>query len=126
MRYRRQVVEGRTRFLANHFFCRPGMVDSSRHHPGLLPTNLTVELLVQDITEPIAVLGSLSGDDLQNTSDYILDQFALVPLISAHESSRWSDSKRVIACNRGSIHRLQAAFYAGKLEVQRRKTVVRC
>jgi hypothetical protein len=35
-------------------------------------TNLADELLVQDITEPSAVLGSLSDDDLQAAYDHIL------------------------------------------------------
>jgi hypothetical protein len=85
-----------------------------------LLTNLADELLVQDITEPSAVLGSLPDDDLQAAYDHVLEQFALELLIGAHENSEWSDGKLVIAWNRANIHLLQAAFYAVKLEVQRR------
>ena len=91
-----------------------------------LLTHLADELLVYDITEPSAVLGSLSDDDLQVFYDAILEQFALELLIGAHENSEWSDGKLVIAGNRGNIHRLQAAFYAVKLECQRRNAVVVC
>ncbi len=76
-------------------------------------TNLTDELLAQDITEPSAVLGSLC--------DNILEQFALALLIGAQEHSDWLNGKLVIDANHGPIHLLQAAFYATKLEVQRRK-----
>ena len=90
-----------------------------------LLTHLSDELLVQDITEPSAVLGSLSDDELQAAYDFILERFALELLIGAHENSEWSDGKLVIAANLGPIHLLQAAFYAVKLEVQRRG-VQRC
>jgi len=86
-----------------------------------LLTNLADELLVQDITEPSAVLGPLSDDELEAAYDHILEQFALELLIGAHENSDWSDGKLVIDANHGPIHLLQAAFYAVKLEVQRRK-----
>jgi hypothetical protein len=86
-----------------------------------LLTNLADELLVQDITEPSAVLGSLSDDDLQVFYDHVLEQFALELLIGAHENSEWSNGKLVIDANHGPIHLLQAAFYAVRLEVQRRK-----
>lgn len=89
-----------------------------------LLTNLADELLVQDITEPSAVLGPLSNDDLQTAYDFVLEQFALELLIGAHENSEWSDGKLVIAGNRGPIHLLQAAFYAVTLECQRRKAVL--
>ncbi|WP_031495447.1 hypothetical protein [Bryobacter aggregatus] len=85
-----------------------------------LLTNLADELLVQDITEPSAVLGSLSDLDLQAAYDHILEQFALELLIGAHENSDWSNGKLVIDANHGPIHLLQAAFYAVKLECQRR------
>jgi hypothetical protein len=85
-----------------------------------LLTNLADELLVQDITEPSAVLGSLSDHDLQAAYDFVLEQFALELLIGAHENSDWSNGGLVIAGNRGPIHLLQAAFYAVKLECQRR------
>ena len=90
--------------------------------PGaiFLLTNLADELLVQDITEPSAVLGSLSDHALQAAYDFVLERFALELLIGAHENSDWSDGKLVIAGNRGNIHLLQASFYAVKLEVQRR------
>jgi hypothetical protein len=78
-----------------------------------LLTNLADELLIQDITEPSAVLGSLSDDQL-------LEQFALELLIGADKNSEWSNGNLVIAANHGPIHLLQAAFYAVKLEVQRR------
>ena len=45
-----------------------------------LLTKLADELLVQDITEPSAVLGSLSNDDLQVFYDNVLEQFALALL----------------------------------------------
>lgn len=88
-----------------------------------LLTNLADELLVQDITEPSAVLGSLSDHDLQSAYDHVLEQFALELLIGAHENSDWSNGNLVIAANHGPIHLLQAAFYAVKLEVQRRHFV---
>lgn len=91
-----------------------------------LLSKLADELLVQDITEPSAVLGSLSDHDLQAAYDHILDQFALALLIGAHENPEWSNGKLVIAGNRGQIHLLQAAFYAVKLECQRRNAVVGC
>ena len=86
-----------------------------------LLTQLADELLVQDITEPSAVLGSLSDDELQAAYDAILEQFALELLIGADKNSEWSNGKLVIDANHGPIHLLQAAFYAVKLEVQRRK-----
>jgi len=89
-----------------------------------LLTNLADELLVQDITEPSAVLGSLSGDELQAAYDHVLEQFALALLIGAHENSDWLDGKLVIDANQSPIHLLQAAFYAVKLECQRRKAVL--
>ena len=91
-----------------------------------LLTNLADELLVHDITEPSAVLGSLSDHVLQAAYDHILEQFALELLIGAHKNSDWSDGKLVIDANHGPIHLLQAAFYAVKLEVQRRGVVVCC
>jgi hypothetical protein len=91
-----------------------------------LLTNLADELLVQDITEPSAVLGSLSDHDLQAAYHHVLEQFALELLIGAHENSEWSNGKLVIAANLGPIHLLQAAFYALKLEVLRRGAVVGC
>ena len=91
-----------------------------------LLTNLANELLVQDITEPSAVLGSLSDHDLQAAYDHILEQFALELLIRAHENSEWSNGKLIIDANHGPIHLLQAAFYAVKFEVQRRGIVGCC
>jgi len=85
-----------------------------------LLSKLSDELLAQDITEPSAVLGSFSEDELQVLYDAMLEQFALELLIGAHEHSEWSDGKLVIAGNRGRIHLLQTAFYAVKLESQRR------
>ncbi len=87
-----------------------------------LLTNLADELLVQDITQPSAVLGSLSDHDLQAAYDHVLEQFALELLIGAYENSDWSDGKLVIDANHGPIHLLQAAFYAVKLEVLRRRS----
>jgi hypothetical protein len=89
-----------------------------------LLTNLADELLVEDITEPSAILGSLSGHELQAAYDHVLEQFALELLIGAHESSEWFNGKLVIDANHGPIHLLQAAFYAVKLEVRRRGVVV--
>jgi ABC-type transport system involved in cytochrome c biogenesis permease component len=91
-----------------------------------LLTRLADELLIHDITEPSAVLGSLSADDLQTTYHHILEQFALALLIGAHENSSWSDGKLVIAGNRADIHLLQTAFYAVTLEVRRRGVVLSC
>ena len=85
-----------------------------------LLTNLADELLIQDITEPSAVLGSLSDDELQAAHDFVLEQFALELLIGAAKNSDWHDGKLVIDANHGPIHLLEAAFYAVKLEVQRR------
>jgi hypothetical protein len=85
-----------------------------------LLTQLADELLVQDIDQPSAVLGSLSDDELQVVYDAVLDQFALELLIGADKNSEWSNGKLVIDANHGPIHLLQAAFYAVKLEVQRR------
>lgn len=45
-------------------------------------------------------------------------------LIGAHENSEWRDGNLVIAANHSPIHLLQAAFYAVKLEVQRRKLAI--
>ncbi len=75
-----------------------------------LLSNLADELLLQDITEPSAVLGALSGHDLQDAYDHILDQFALALLIGAHENSEWSNGNLVIAANLGKITLLQTAF----------------
>jgi len=91
-----------------------------------LLAKLADELLVQDITEQSAVLGSLSDHELQGAYDHVLEQFALELLIGAHKNSEWSDGKLVIDANHGPIHLLQAAFYAVKLEVQRRGLVVGC
>ena len=86
-----------------------------------LLTKLTDELLAQDITEPSAVLGSLPDDDLQVFYDHVLEQFALELLVGADKNSEWSNGNLVIAANHRQIHLLQAAFYAVRLEVQRRK-----
>ena len=91
-----------------------------------LLSKLADELLVQDITEPSAVLGSFSDDELEAAYDHVLEQFALELLIGAHENSEWSAGKLVINANHGPIHLLQAAFYAVRLEVQRRDVVVCC
>ena len=91
-----------------------------------LLTKLADELLVQDITEQSAVLGSLSDHELQGAYDHVLERFALELLIGAHENSEWSDGKLVIDANHGNIHLLQAAFYAVKIEVLRRGAVVGC
>jgi hypothetical protein len=88
-----------------------------------LLTQLADELLVIDITEPSAVLGSLCDDDLQAAYDHVLEPFALELLIGADKNSEWSNGKLVIHANHGPIHLLQAAFYAVRLEVQRRSTV---
>jgi len=76
---------------------------------------------VKDITERSAVLTALSDDELEAAYDHILEQFALELLIGAAKNSDWSDGKFVIDANHGPIHLLEAAFYAVKLEVQRRK-----
>jgi hypothetical protein len=77
-----------------------------------LLANLADELLVQDITDRSAVLGSLSNHDLQAAYDHILEQYALALLIGAHENSDWSDGNLVIDAN---IHLLQAAFYSVRI-----------
>ena len=89
-----------------------------------LLTQLADELLVQDITEQSAVLGSLSDDEFQAAHDFVLETFSWELLIGAHEDSHWARGKLVIDANHGPIHLLQAAFYAVRLEVQRRKPVV--
>ena len=89
-----------------------------------LLSKLADELLVQDITEPSAVLGSLCDDELEAAYDHILEQFALALLIGAHENSDWSGGKLVIDANHGPIHLMQTAFYAVRLEVQRRDAVL--
>jgi len=76
---------------------------------------------VKDITERSAVLTALSDEELEVAYDHILEQFALELLIGAAKNSDWSDGKFVIDANHGPIHLLEAAFYAVKLEVQRRK-----
>ena len=91
-----------------------------------LLTNLADELLVHDITERSAVLGSLCDHELQAAYDHILEQFALELLIGAAKNSDWLDGKFVIDANHGPIHLLQTAFYAVKLEVQRRGIVGCC
>jgi hypothetical protein len=91
---------------------------------NFLLSNLADELLVQDITERSAVLTALSDDELQAAYDFMLEQFALELLIGAHEKSDWYDGKLVIDANHGPIHLLQAAFYAVRLEAQRRGFVV--
>jgi hypothetical protein len=89
-----------------------------------LLTQLADELLVTDICEPSAVLAALSDDELHAAYDDMLEQFALELLIGAHGNSHWSQGNLVIAANHRNIHLLQAAFYAVKLEVQRRSAVV--
>ena len=69
-----------------------------------LLTQLGDELLVQDITEPSAVLGSLSDDDLQAAYDFVLERFAIELLIGAHENSEWSNGNLVIAANQPRQH----------------------
>jgi hypothetical protein len=59
--------------------------------------------------------------DLQTAYDFVLEQFALELLIGADKNSDWLDGKLVIDANHGPIHLLEAAFYAVRLEVQRRK-----
>jgi len=88
-----------------------------------LLTNLADELLIHDITEPSAVLGSLSDHDLHAAYDHVLEQFALALLIGVQKDSTWSKGKLVIDANHGNIHLLQTVFYAVKLEAQRRGVV---
>ena len=71
-------------------------------------------------------LTALSDDELEAAYDHVLEQFALELLIGADKNSEWSDGKLVIAANHGPIHLLQTAFYAVRLEVQRRDVVVCC
>jgi len=65
----------------------------------------------------------MSAQPGQSVYDAVLERFALELLIGAHENSEWRDGKLVIDANHGNIHLLQAAFYAVKLEVQRRGCV---
>jgi hypothetical protein len=88
-----------------------------------LLTNLADELLLHDITEPSAVLGSLSDDELQAAYDHVLEQFALALLIGVQKDSTWSKGKLVIDANHGNIHLMQTAFYTLKLEAKRRGVV---
>ena len=55
-----------------------------------LLSKLADELLVQDITEPSAVLGPLSDDELEAAYDHVLEQFALELLIGVDKNSEWS------------------------------------
>jgi hypothetical protein len=66
-----------------------------------LLTNLADELLIQDITEPSAVLGPLSDDELEAAYDFVLEHFALELLIGADKNSDWCDGKLVIDANHG-------------------------
>ena len=110
---------------ANDFFLGHLLrTQNVKYHMESLLTNLADELLVQDITEPSAVLAALSDDELQAAYDFVLEQFALELLIGADKNSAWSNGKLVIDANHGPIHLLQAAFYAVKLELQRRSAVV--
>ena len=59
--------------------------------------------------------------ELDAAYDHVLEQFALELLIGADKNSDWYDGKLVIDANHGPIHLLQTAFYAVRLEVQRRK-----
>jgi len=59
-------------------------------------------------------------DELHAAYDHVLEQFALELLIGADKNSEWSNGNLVIAANHGPIHLLQTAFYAVRLEVQRR------
>jgi hypothetical protein len=91
-----------------------------------LLTQLADELLVKDITERSAVLATLSDDELEAAYDFVLEQFALELLIGADKNSEWSHGKLVIDANHGPIHLLQTAFYAVRLEVQRRTDAMVC
>jgi hypothetical protein len=64
---------------------------------------------------------SFHDDELEAAYDHVLEQFALELLIGADKNSEWSDGKLVIDANHGPIHLLQTAFYAVRLEAQRRK-----
>jgi hypothetical protein len=68
-----------------------------------LLTKLADELLVQDITEPSAVLAVLSDDELEGAYDFVLEQFALELLIGADKNSEWSDGRLAIDANHGPI-----------------------
>ena len=56
---------------------------------------------------------------------FVLERFALELLIGAHENSERSDVNLNIDANLGNIHLLHAAFYAVKLELQRRDAIGR-
>jgi len=81
---------------------------------------LADELLVQDIDQPSAVLGSLSDAELYVSYDLMLEQFALELLTGALHNSDWFKGNLVIAANHRQIHLLQAASYSVTLEIQRR------
>ena len=90
-----------------------------------LLTNLADELLVQDITEPSAVLGSLSDDDLQAAYDNVVEQFALELLIGAHRDSSWSNGNLVmtvpfICCKPPSMLRNQKSSDVATLNQTKR------
>jgi hypothetical protein len=89
-----------------------------------LLTQLADELLVTDICERSAVLAALSDVELHTAYHDVLEQYALELLIGADKNSAWSDGNLVIDANHGPIHLLQTAFYAVKLELQRRNAAV--
>jgi hypothetical protein len=80
------------------------------------PTPFAVRTLSQSRTKP-------RKPERISTPPYdnVLEQFALELLVGADQNSEWSNGNLVIAANHGPIHLLQAAFYAVRLEVQRRK-----
>jgi hypothetical protein len=83
---------------------------------------LAHELVNADcICDTSAVLSALSDDELQAAYDDILKQFGLELVIGACDGSDWVGENLVIAANEGSISFLQVAFYAVRLERQRRK-----
>ena len=55
-----------------------------------LLTHLADELLVQDITEPSAVLGSLSDDELQAAYNHVLERVPVDSLIDYLEGGHSS------------------------------------
>ena len=79
------------------------------------------ELLSTDICQTSAVLSALSADELETAYEGILHQYGLELVIGASDDSDWRSGMLVIAANQGSIHFCQTAFYAIRLERQRRK-----
>lgn len=82
---------------------------------------LADEVLRFDTDKPSQILTALSDDELRVGYDNVLKQFGLELAIGSCEDSQWIDGNLVIQANEEPIHFLQVAFYAIRLEMQRRK-----